>query len=184
MVPHGLIPHPDSDDTPVSGIQVDVVHDGSTLRLNYSLRGDIERVVLPEREAPARADGLWHHTCFEVFVREARSPEYREFNLSPSRQWAAYRFDRYREGMAIESRLPDPCIRVQSDGSEFLLSAALELSGIPALEGNDAWRLGLSAVIEDESGGKSWWAVAHPPGKPDFHHPDSFVLDLPFRALR
>ena len=40
------------------------------------------------------------------------------------------------------------------------------------------WRLGLSAVIEALNGEKSYWALAHPPEKPDFHHPDSFTLDL------
>jgi hypothetical protein len=38
------------------------------------------------------------------------------------------------------------------------------------------WRLGLSAIIEEASGRRSYWALAHPPGKPDFHHPDSFAL--------
>jgi hypothetical protein len=183
-VPHALIRHPDSDDPPVSAIQIEVVRDGSTLRLNYIVRGDIKRVKLPEPAAPARTNGLWRHSCFEAFIRCAASSVYLEFNFSPSRQWAAYRFDRYGESMAVESGTRDPRIHVQSDGSEFRLSAVLELSGIPALQGNDAWRLGLSAVIEDEGGGKSWWALAHPPGKPDFHHRDSFVLDLPFPALR
>jgi hypothetical protein len=40
------------------------------------------------------------------------------------------------------------------------------------------WRLGLSAVIEDRSGQKSYWALAHPPGRPDFHHEDCFALEL------
>jgi hypothetical protein len=39
--------------------------------------------------------------------------------------------------------------------------------------------LALSAVVEDEHGGLSYWALKHPPGKPDFHHPDLFVLHLP-----
>jgi hypothetical protein len=39
-------------------------------------------------------------------------------------------------------------------------------------------RLGLSAVIEDIDGRLSYWALKHPPGKPDFHHPDSFALDV------
>jgi hypothetical protein len=34
-------------------------------------------------------------------------------------------------------------------------------------------------VIEETSGGKSYWALAHPPGKPDFHHADGFVYELP-----
>jgi hypothetical protein len=36
----------------------------------------------------------------------------------------------------------------------------------------------LSALIEDQNGGKSYWALAHPPGKPDFHHADSFALEF------
>ena len=174
-----LICHPDSGGTPVSAIEVEIARDGPALVLTYAIRGDIKRVSLPEPAAPARADGLWRHTCFEAFVRSAASPAYREFNFSPSRQWAAYRFDSYRQGRTVESGARDPRIEVQSDSGEFRLSAVLELSGIPALQGNHAWRLGLSAVIEDESGGRSWWALAHPPGKPDFHHPDGFTLELP-----
>ena len=41
-----------------------------------------------------------------------------------------------------------------------------------------SWRLGLSAVIEDTNGHKSYWALAHPPGKPDFHHADCFAYEL------
>jgi hypothetical protein len=160
-------------------MEIDVAREGSALALTYILRGDIKRVSLPEPVAPARGDTLWQHTCFEAFVRNAVSSKYWEFNLSPSRQWAAYRFDRYREGMAAESGARDPRIHVQSDGSEFRLSAVLDLSGISTLQGNEAWRLGLSAIIEDESGGKSWWALAYPHGKPDFHHADGFVLELP-----
>ena len=39
--------------------------------------------------------------------------------------------------------------------------------------------LGLSAVIEEHGGAKSYWALAHPPGAPDFHHPDCFAAQLP-----
>ena len=37
---------------------------------------------------------------------------------------------------------------------------------------------GLSAVIEDPNGVLSYWALRHPPGKPDFHHPDTFALEI------
>jgi hypothetical protein len=44
------------------------------------------------------------------------------------------------------------------------------------------WRLNLSAVIEEKSGAKSYWALDHAPeAAPDFHHPDCFVLQLPLR---
>ena len=39
--------------------------------------------------------------------------------------------------------------------------------------------MGLSAVIEEEGGIKSYWAVAHPDGdKPDFHDPACFAARL------
>ena len=40
-------------------------------------------------------------------------------------------------------------------------------------------RVAISAVIEEADGTKSYWALAHPPGKPDFHHADGFALQLP-----
>jgi hypothetical protein len=41
------------------------------------------------------------------------------------------------------------------------------------------WEYGLAAVIEEEGAVKSYWALAHPPGKPDFHHPTCFAATLP-----
>jgi hypothetical protein len=38
--------------------------------------------------------------------------------------------------------------------------------------------LALSAVIEDSAGTLSYWALRHPAGKPDFHHPQAFALEL------
>ena len=55
----------------------------------------------------------------------------------------------------------------------------LDLSDISEIAASDDWQVALSAVVEDASGDKSYWASAHPPGRPDFHHPDSFALHLP-----
>jgi hypothetical protein len=41
-----------------------------------------------------------------------------------------------------------------------------------------ALRLGLAAVIEDETSRLSYWALSHPAEKPDFHHADSFTVCL------
>ena len=35
------------------------------------------------------------------------------------------------------------------------------------------------AVIEENDGRLSYWALRHAPGKPDFHHPEAFALELP-----
>lgn len=151
----------------------------ATLALTYVVRGDIGGVRLPEERKPARTDGLWQHTCFEAFVRVPRSTAYWEFNLSPSREWATYRFDGYREGMAAEQAIDDPRIDVQSDRSELRVSTKLHVPDVPALAASEDWQLAIAAIIEDAHGGRSWWALAHPPGKPDFHHRDGFVLALP-----
>ena len=149
------------------------------LALIYVIHGDLERVRLPTKLAPARADGLWQHTCFEAFVRSANSAGYWEFNFSPSRQWAAYRFSGYREGMTPEAAVASPRIEMQADHSKFRLAVGLDLSDISEIAASDDWQVALSAVVEDASGDKSYWASAHPPGRPDFHHPDSFALHLP-----
>jgi hypothetical protein len=48
-----------------------------------------------------------------------------------------------------------------------------------ALDAKRSWRLGLSAVIEEKDGTKSYWALAHPnPDRPDFHLADCFTAKL------
>jgi hypothetical protein len=50
---------------------------------------------------------------------------------------------------------------------------------LPRLEEAAIWQLDLAAVIEERGGRISYWALAHPPGKPDFHHSDCFTLEFP-----
>ena len=110
----------------------------------------------------------------ELLVRPGDGEAYFEFNVAPTRWWAAYRFDRYREGMT-DADIAPALIEAHTTGERFELTVAFALPDWPV---DQAWRLGLTAVIEDLNGEKSYWALAHPPGKPDFHHPDSFALDL------
>ena len=164
-----LIPYPDETKFCPAAISVEIENEGGLLRLRFIVEGDPDVVAWPA-EAPARrADGLWRHTCFEAFV--ATRDGYREFNLSPSGQWASYRFDGYREGMRAADEV---CVieRLDRSRNPIVLEGRIEL---PA----DARRLALSAVIETMDGSTTYWALAHPSDKPDFHHPDSFVLDLP-----
>jgi hypothetical protein len=134
-------------------------------------------VRMPPVMTPERADELWRHTCFEAFVRASSGPEYYEFNFAPSTQWAAYRFSSYRNGMRA-AEIGAPAIEVRSSPDCTTLQVSLELGRLPDLPSEATWRLGLSALIEDQSGGKSYWALAHPPGKPDFHHADCFALEF------
>ncbi len=132
--------------------------------------------VFPVIES-ARCDELWRHTCFEAFVRAWSGSEYYEFNFAPSTQWAAYRFSDYRSGMVVADEISAPTVKVQSAPDCHTLQVSLELDRL-GLPRENPWRLGLSALIEDMSGLKSYWALAHPPGKPDFHHKDSFAHEF------
>ncbi len=171
--------HPSSPPSPVERIQVQAAHlaDGR-LSLVFNISGDIGRLRLPPAGEPRRADGLWRHTCFEAFVRPPRGRSYFELNLAPSGDWAAYRFDHYRSGMTAAD-VPPPIVRSLRAGSNLGLAAGIELGALPELAPRQAWQVGLAAVIEADDGTLSHWALAHPPGEPDFHDPDCFVLDLP-----
>jgi hypothetical protein len=171
--------HPDSPCAAVGGIAVDISRSASDLILRYAVTGKIDALCIPEAIAPGRTDGLWRHTCFEAFLRPEAGEAYYEFNFAPSLQWAAYRFNGYRSGMQVAEGFRGPCIEIESEASRLELRAELALSDLPELPKDAAWRLALSAVIEEAHGALSYWALAHPPGKPDFHHADCFALELP-----
>jgi hypothetical protein len=160
--------HPDSPCAALRGIEVAVSRgaDGK-LEVAYVLEGEIDRLRIPPRRAARAAERLWQHTCCELFVVRDGAPGYREFNFSPSGEWAAYAFARYREAAPLS--IPDPRIAVKRDADRFELSAA-----IPVDAGK--LRIGLSVVVEADE--ISYWALRHPPGKPDFHHRETFALTL------
>lgn len=108
-------------------------------------------------------------------MRAAGGEGYLEINLSPSTEWAVYAFDRYREGMR-PVELPSPRIEVEQAADRFDLRAEIDLKGLLPME--RPLLVGLTAVVEAEQG-LSYWALAHAPGRPDFHQPDCFALELP-----
>ncbi|MGD0144538.1 MAG: DOMON-like domain-containing protein [Rhizomicrobium sp.] len=177
---HALKLNPDSRCDAAKTLEVDVARSrGGNLVLRYVVTGDIGALRLPPTVPSARADELWHSTCFEAFVRPSPDAAYYEFNFSPSTQWAAYGFTSHRTGMRVAGEIRVPHLKVRSDAARVELEVSLELDGLPKAVLDSPWRLGLSAVIEETSGRKSYWALAHPPGRPDFHHADCFALEVP-----
>jgi hypothetical protein len=170
--------HPESRSSVAQHVEVVVTRPRPEgLVLSYKLSGRVDDVYLPAVRPTARGDELWQHTCFEAFVRASSGSEYYEFNFSPSTQWAVYRFTDYRNGMCVAAEVSTPPIDVRLDAQSFSLQAALALDHL-SLPRESSWRLGLSAVIEETNGNKTYWALAHPPGKPDFHHKDAFAYEL------
>jgi hypothetical protein len=170
-----LSPHPDSRGSAAAHVEVGIARSrADSLRLSYTVTGKVGAIRLPPVTAAARSDQLWRHTCFEAFVRASSGTEYYEFNFAPSTQWAAYRFTSYRTGMCVATEITAIQIEALSRPGSYTLQASLELNRLSGLPRSTLWRLGLSALIEDTNGRKSYWALAHPPGKPDFHHANCF----------
>jgi hypothetical protein len=206
-----LVPHPDNPPREIPNVTVTYVsRGGGNWGFDFIVAAPPTALRLPEAAQPQRADGLWEHTCFELFLLDPASGAYLEFNFSPSGQWAAYRFDGYRAGRRDLDVAPPRILT--SDPAQFALGMRAHLRKIglddgsidtmfevqplvppgphpcftlhALFEGGDVpsaapWLAGLSAIIEEADGTKSYWALAHPPGAPDFHHPDCFILELP-----
>ena len=171
--------HPDSRSVAVTSIDVEIARprDGR-LEFSYIVAGHMSSIRMPSTAANIRSDGLWRHTCFEAFIRAAPDTEYYELNFSPSGQWAAYQFSRYRNGMRAANEITEIPIEMRSSPHGCTLQASLSLDQFRDLPRDRSWCLGLSAVIEDANGGISYWALTHPPGKPDFHHANGFVCEF------
>ena len=171
--------HPNSYSLAARQVEVDITHPRpGRLLLSYILKGELYGILMPSITAHARADNLWHHTCFEAFVRASVGTVYYEFNFAPSTEWAAYSFTSYRSGMSVATEASGPIIKTRSSHNRYILQANLDLDRLSALPRLAGWRLGLAAMIEDADGRMSYWALAHPPGMPDFHRADCFVHEL------
>jgi hypothetical protein len=166
-----LVRHPVSSDS-VTSISAHIGRSAGSLKATFLLDGNLDFLQIPDSVPVRRGERLWQHTCFEIFL-STRMPAYREFNFSPSGEWAAYAFRTYRqEAVAVPESLRSLAIRRSGSAGQ------VELEAVISLGDDNKLAVGVSAVVESKSGALSYWALKHPAGKPDFHHPDSFVLTL------
>lgn len=172
--------HPETFTDAVRGIGVRVRRSPEELAVTYVLEGDFGRLRVPAQSVPGIGSRLWQHTCCEIFIACRGSPAYYEFNFSPSGEWAAYAFDRYRSPRTGESHAAElaPQVVVHLNPRRLELDAVIRLDRLTAPYLAAPLSLAISAVVEDNDGTLSYWALRHPPGKPDFHHPQAFALEL------
>jgi hypothetical protein len=174
-----LVPHPSTaPPDPPFKVWANVEHAGSlaavaTTNIWFGVGAPADRFLVPTSAEPQRRNELWKTTCFEAFLRPLGESMYREWNFAPSGDWAAYQFSAYREGMAEAEVSGAPYIRLEDNLTWWAVGATI---AVPA---DTNWELGLSAVLEEKDGTKSYWALAHPSEKPDFHAPGCFVARLP-----
>lgn len=174
-----LVPHPTTPPAdPRFKLWANIDHAASlgavaTTNIWFGVGAPADRFVIPAAAEPSRADELWKTTCFEAYLRAAGKRKYREWNFAPSGQWAAYDFSGTRKGMTNAKLASPPYVRMEDNFTWWALGATF------ALDADQEWELGLSAVLEEKDGNKSYWALAHPTEKPDFHAPGCFVARLP-----
>lgn len=185
--PHriALHAHPATPCAQVSAIEVDLAAtDSGGLKLRYRAHSAPDAIRLPAAMPPGPADNLWQHTCCELFIAEqgdenetstVNRKNYLEFNFSPSGQWAAYRFTDYRARDTGFAPAVAPHISLHRLNDGFQLDVSLPPELIPA---GQKLALGLTAVIEDMAGAKTYWALQHAAAQPDFHLRQSFALTL------
>jgi len=178
-MPLSLTCHRDTPCAALERIEVELVPaGGGALRIIYRMLGSVEHVLartLASFERPRRRDELWRHTCCELFVRDATGDGYTELNFAPCGDWAAYRFTGYRAGMA-PLEMAEPEVAIERSPTALELTVTLPDQPFAALGGRS---IGVASVVETTSG-LSYWALAHPSGRPDFHHADAFAVTLPF----
>jgi hypothetical protein len=171
-----LICHPLTPVHTVLAVTADYRIDGPIVWLRFMVDLTGETLAMPALAEAARADNLWQTTCFELFARATGHTDYIEYNLSPNGAWAAYAFGSYRAEVAPLVVAAPPLIGLDLGAEWASLETTLTL---PDHLAGCGLEIGLSAVIEETDGTKSYWALAHPPGKPDFHHSTCFALTLP-----
>jgi hypothetical protein len=150
-----LTPHPSTQPSdPELKVWASVDHSGAlggtaTTNLWFGIGAPASRFVIREGE-DERTDELWRTTCFEAFL------------AAPG----------YREGMRNADVPHSPYIRMEDNLTWWAVGATI------AVDAGAEWRLGLSAVLEEKGGTKSYWALAHGSEKPDFHDPACFAARL------
>lgn len=159
---HPLMLHVACDLGPIRAVTASVTPTPRGCEAEFRLDGHIPGIIVPALAVPERTDNLWQTTCFEIFWQPLGGTFYREFNLSPSGRWAAYDFDSFREGMR-DAPVDAMAIACSHDGSALILKASIA-ADLPAPA-----QVALNAVVEHAKGGTQYWALAFPPGKPEFH---------------
>jgi hypothetical protein len=159
---HPLMFHRTCDLGPIRSVTASITATEQGCEAEFRLDGHIPGIVLPPAALSERMDNLWQTTCFEIFWQPIGGTGYREFNLSPSGQWAAYDFDSFRDRMR-DAPVGAIAISCSHDAATLMLRASIA-ADLPSPA-----QVALNAVVEQADGGKQYWALAFPPGPPEFH---------------
>lgn len=155
-------------------LTADALRDKSSIKLVYTITDLKNLLNLPapftsEGAGVSREDGLWNHTCFEMFIRKAHQKPYTEFNFSLKPAWNQYSFDSYRLPQPPKHSFDITLQKMNWNGQ----SLEVELTGF---EPEEKFEISLTTVLQERSGKIHYMALKHAGSEADFHHVDSFIL--------
>ena len=174
--------HPATPCSETRALQVRVLRTSRELEFTFLLLGNTSGIRLEPSQTPKALAELWRNTCFEAFVTIDGQQAYHELNFAPSGEWRVYAFRAYRVPAPLEPSIRSPCIVTRATAERFELNARLCLADLSRFHSHSVLCLGLSAVVETKDGSRSFWALRHSTGRPDFHQAAAFALRL--KALR
>ena len=166
----------DSNTAPAIAIKGNIERQHNQLKIEYKLKGALQIIIPKQSDSPTRQYDLWEHTCLEFFLGLKDSTRYWEFNLSPAKHWNVFHFLNYRQNIAEEMAFNSLPFKVLLENDSLLLNLEVNLDKIISPESD--LEVGITTVVEDRQQQLSYWALTHPTKKPDFHHRDSFIIEL------
>lgn len=128
--------------------------------------------------APSGAWAAYHFDGYRIGMKPLETAPPRILTSNKEQFDMAMAVDLARRGLEpamIEAMLAAECGDWPRQATQFPMS--IQLDGLCSHNVSQL-HIALSAVIEEVDGTKSYWALRHPPGPPDFHHPDCFALTL------
>ena len=161
----------------------------NTLQVHYALKATPkahEGIELPDfKESPERKIGLWERTCFEMFIKQNKQPEYFEFNFAPSGDWNCFHFSSRGDDLVEYPGIQEIPINSTTQTSdqghkEFHLTALVNLTSL----GRYFYKSGgmllnlTSVILEPAKGRRSYWALEHLNTVPDFHDINTFKAKI------
>lgn len=176
---------PFSNDTQQATITASISASDALLAVKFILNGNLENfnIISFDRAEPTRRDNLWKETCFEVFISPHNTHKYWEVNLTPSGDWNVYRFSDYRSGMVREEAIRSLPTRTSWYGQELQVETTFDLDTLSKSE-KSTLDIGVSSILAQKNGTRSYWAIKHAPSRPDFHWKGNFCLALPHQPSR
>lgn len=142
-----------------------------TVEIEFAWTDKKELLQLSSTPANGRYSQLWTQTCFEIFMQPVGLEKYYEFNLSATKAWNVFSFDKYREPQPPTEYAQADLLKF--DVSSNSLKVQLRLAGLELKK----VKVSVCAVVVLKDIGTTYWSTKHADAKPNFHHFDSFFIE-------